>query len=162
MDYAGNNLQAPSTPPFESGVRGDFHRSRVTKLQPALSCWKSPIPAYNSPARDGKEYLPTPSFPPARMAREGEQWMRNPGGKGFSRVHPVSFRKGRRDRRAAEKPRLKPARSKEESAPWSPKESPSPPSPGLRPKLGVGKEKNILDRIFCRAIILKVSYDIVI
>jgi hypothetical protein len=48
------------------------------------------------------------------------------------------FRKGRRDPRAAGKPRLKPARSKEEPAPWSPKESPSPPGPGLRPKLGVG------------------------
>ena len=82
--------------------------------------------------------VPTPSFPPTRMARGGERWMRNPGGKGFSRVHPVSFRKGRRDRRAAEKPRLKPARSKEEPAPWSPKESPSPPGPGIRTKLGVG------------------------
>ena len=34
------------------------------------------------------------------------------------------YRKGRRDPRAAEKPRLKPARSNEEPAPWSPKESP--------------------------------------
>jgi hypothetical protein len=65
--------------------------------------------------------------------------MRNPGEKGFSRVHPVPFRKERRDREAAEKPRLKPARSKEEPAPWSPKESPSLPGPGLRPKLGVGE-----------------------
>ncbi len=39
--------------------------------------------------------------------------MRNPGGKGFSREHPVPFRKGRRNRRAAEKPRLKPACSRE-------------------------------------------------
>jgi len=82
--------------------------------------------------------MPTPSFPPARVARGGERWMRNPGGEGFSRVHPASFRKGRRDRSAAEKPRLKPARSKEEPAPRSPKESPSPPGPGLRPKPGVG------------------------
>ena len=65
--------------------------------------------------------------------------MRNPGGKGLSQVHPAPFRKGRRDRRAAQKPRLKPACYKEEPPPWSPKESPSPPGTGLRTKLGVGK-----------------------
>ena len=37
----------------------------------------------------------------------------HPGGKGFSRVHAVSCRKGRRERRAAENPRLKPSRSRE-------------------------------------------------
>ena len=74
--------------------------------------------------------------------------MRNPGGKGFSRVHPVSFRKGRRERRAAEKPRLKPACSKEDPAPWSPKESPSSRGPGLRTKLGVGLSIVIIDKMF--------------
>ena len=52
--------------------------------------------------------------------------MRNPGGKGFSRGHPMPFRNGRRDRRAAEKSRLKPACSREERPPWSPKESNRP------------------------------------
>jgi hypothetical protein len=65
--------------------------------------------------------------------------MRNPGGKEFSRGHRVCFRKKRRDRRAAEKHRLKSAWAKEGPPPWSPKESPSPPGPGLQPKLGVGK-----------------------
>jgi len=71
--------------------------------------------------------------------------MRNPGGRGLSRGHPVSFRKGRRDRRAAEKPRLKPACSREEPPPWSPKESPSPPGLGLRTKLGVGLFTLLID-----------------
>jgi hypothetical protein len=65
--------------------------------------------------------------------------MRNPGGKGFSRGQRVSFRGGRRDRWVAVKPRLKPACSREEPLPWSPKESLSPPDPVLHPKLGVGK-----------------------
>ena len=62
--------------------------------------------------------------------------MRNPGGKGLSRVHPAPFRKGRRERMNSEKPRLKSACPKEEPPPWSPKESLSPPGPGLRTKLG--------------------------
>ena len=65
--------------------------------------------------------------------------MRNPGGKGFSRACPVSFRKGRRDRRIAEKFRLEPAWAKQELLPWSPKESPSQARPRAHPKLGVGK-----------------------
>ncbi len=65
--------------------------------------------------------------------------MRNPGGKEFSRGQRVCFRKGRRVRSAAEKPRLKSARSREGSPPWSPKESPSPLGPDLHPKLGVDK-----------------------
>ena len=64
--------------------------------------------------------------------------MRNPGGKGFSRGHPVFFRKGRRDRRAAEKPRLRRACSREEPPPWSPKESLSSQGLGPHTKLGVG------------------------
>ena len=66
--------------------------------------------------------------------------MRNPGGKGFSQGHRICFRKGRRDRRDPEKLWLKSAYStREEPAPRSPKESPSPPGPGLQPKLGAGK-----------------------
>jgi hypothetical protein len=57
----------------------------------------------------------------------------------------ASFRKGRRGGRVAAKPRLKPARSREEPPPWSPKESPSPPRPGLHTKLGVGKLFKFLD-----------------
>jgi hypothetical protein len=83
--------------------------------------------------------LAHPQFSPTGIARRGERWMRNPGGKGLPRVHPAPFREGRRDRRAAEKPQLKPACSKEEPPPWSSKESPSPPGPALRAKLGVGK-----------------------
>jgi hypothetical protein len=73
--------------------------------------------------------------------------MRNPGGKEFSRGHRVRFRKERRDRRAAEKPRLKSASSREEPPPWSPKESPSPPGPGFHIKLGVGKKTMVLDSV---------------
>jgi len=53
--------------------------------------------------------------------------MRNPCGKKFFGEHWICFRKGGRDRRAAEKSRLKPARAKVEPALWSPKESPSLP-----------------------------------
>ena len=65
--------------------------------------------------------------------------MRNPGGKGFSRLLRVCFRKGRRERRAAEKFQLKSACSRQEPLPWSPKESLSPPGSGLHTKLGVGQ-----------------------
>jgi len=71
--------------------------------------------------------------------------MMNPGGKGLSRLHLAPFRKGRRERKAAQKPRLKPACSKEDPPPWSPKESPSPLGPELRTKLGVGKLSSHLD-----------------
>ena len=79
------------------------------------------------------------SFFLARIAGRGERWMRNPGGKEFSREHWVCFRKGRRDRRPADKNRLKPACAREEPSPWSPKESPSPPGPGLPAKTGGGQ-----------------------
>jgi len=82
--------------------------------------------------------LPIPSFFLARIARRGERWMRNPGGKEFSREHWVCFLKGRRDRRPADKNRLKSACAREEPTPWSPKESPSPPGPGLPAKTGGG------------------------
>jgi hypothetical protein len=62
--------------------------------------------------------------------------MRNPGGKGLSQRHQVGFRQARRDRRAAEKPQLKPACSTEEPPPWSPKESPSPPGLGFTEEWG--------------------------
>ena len=67
--------------------------------------------------------------------------MRNPGGKEFSREHWVCFLKGRRDRRPADKNRLKPACAREQPSPWSPKESPSPPGPGLPAKTGGGQEQ---------------------
>jgi len=67
-----------------------------------------------------------PQFFLAKIARRVGRWMRNPGGKEFSRAHRVRFRKGRGVRRTAEKPRLKPASSREEPPPWSPKEWPSP------------------------------------
>ena len=59
--------------------------------------------------------------------------MRNPGGKGLSRVHPAPFRKGRRGRRVAAKPRLKPARSKESEG------IALPAGPGASPKTGGGQ-----------------------
>jgi hypothetical protein len=71
---------------------------------------------------------------PARIARRGARWMRNPGGKELFREHWVCFLKGRRDRSSAEKNRLKPACAREEPAPWSPKESPSPPGLGFPAK----------------------------
>ena len=86
----------------------------------------------------GKNRLAHPQFSVTMIARRGGQWMRNPGGKEFFRVHPVSFRKGRWDRRPAEKPRLKPACSREEPPPWSPKESLSSQGLGPHTKLGVG------------------------
>ena len=57
--------------------------------------------------------MPTPSFFPASIARRGERWMRNPGGKELSREHWEGFLKGRRDRRPADKNRLKPACARE-------------------------------------------------
>ena len=92
----------------------------------------------NPGVSSGPHRSPTPSFPSPGLPGRGGRWMRNPGGKGFFRGHPASFRKGRRNRRPAAKPRLKPACSREEPPPWSPKESPSPPGPALRAKLGVG------------------------
>ena len=71
--------------------------------------------------------------------------MRNPCGKKFSREHWIRFRRRRRDRRAAEKSRLKPACATEERALWSPKESPSPPGNYNEKKLGVGKKDNNID-----------------
>ena len=67
--------------------------------------------------------------------------MRNPGGKGLSRVHPAPFRKGRRGRRVAAKPRLKPARSRE-SRQKRDLESEGialPAGPGASPKTGGGQ-----------------------
>ena len=93
------------------------------------------------------------------IARRGGRWMRNPGGKGFFRVHPVSFRKGRRDRRAAEKPRLKPACSREEPPPWSPKESLSPPGPGSHIKLGVASNFEADDAASCQVALFVVFYE---
>ena len=89
--------------------------------------------------------LAHPQFSVTMIARRGGRWMRNLGGKGFFRGHPVSFRKGRRDRRPAEKPRLKPACSREEPPPWSPKESLSPPGPRPHTKLGVGLSLHLID-----------------
>jgi len=94
---------------------------------------------------DKRGLLAHSQFALARFARRGGRWMRNPDGKRFSRGRPVSIRKERRDRRAAEIPRLKPACAKEKQPPWSPKESASPPGPGLRTKLGVGLRRPFLD-----------------
>jgi len=89
----------------------------------------------------GEKKLAHPQFFPARTARRGERWMRNPGGKEFFQEHYVCFLKGRQDRRPADKNRLKPACAREEPSPWSPKESPSPPSAGLPAKTGGGREQ---------------------
>jgi hypothetical protein len=94
-----------------------------------------------------------PQFSLARIARRGKRWIRNPSGKGFSWGHPASFRKRRRDRRAAGKPRVKTACYREKPPPWNPKESLSPPGPGLHTKLGVGDSKFPVDKfkilIYC-------------
>jgi hypothetical protein len=71
--------------------------------------------------------------------------MRNPGGKEFSQGNSLCFRKGKRVRRATERPRLKSACFREGPLPWSPKESVSLPGPGLHRKLGVGKLVFIVD-----------------
>ena len=56
--------------------------------------------------------------------------MRNPGGKGSSGTMASISARERRNRRTPEKIRLKPARSRGELLPWSPKESPSSPGRG--------------------------------
>ena len=69
--------------------------------------------------------------------------MRNPGGREFSQgIAYVSAKQGGIEGAAA-KLRLKSARRKEKSPPWSPKESSSPPGTWLLGKLGVGKHEEI-------------------
>ena len=57
-----------------------------------------------------------------------------------AREHHICLRKGRRNRRTPENPRLKPARSSRRLAPRSPKESPSSSGPAADQKLGGGKQ----------------------
>ena len=80
--------------------------------------------------------------------------MWNPGGREFSPRDWLCFRKGRRDQRAAAKLRLKPARRKEESPPWSLKELSSPLGAGAAENWGRASEL-----AQDRGIALKVQFD---